>query len=254
MRAVAALLAILCIGATVAHEPSATAGDSLVVVTLNVHQWYAESPTGASGLEAVRDALRAMDADVIVLQETEGARLTSQASDAVRWLAWSLGMHHHGGAPMSGQSYNVAVLSRMTLQDARVVWLPAEESIERLAVTGTLATTHGSIFLIATHFQTDVFPTDRARQAAAIIGLATASDLPVILAGDLNTEPGPDPAWTALMTVFQDHWPDAGGHTYSASEPRERIDHILTLGIKPRDMQTFGGPAISDHLGVVARF
>lgn len=254
MRTLAALLAIVCVGATMGHEPSAVPGDSLVVVTLNVHQWYAETPAGASGLVPVRDALRALDADIIVLQETEGARLTSQASDAVRWLAWSLGMHHHGGAPMSQQSYNVAVLSRTPLQDAQVVWLPAEESIERLAVTATVPTPRGDIFLIATHFQTDIFPADRVRQATAVRELAMKSPLPVIVAGDLNTEPGDDAAWAILMSVFEDHWDGEGGHTYSAAAPHERIDHILTSGIAPVEIWTFGGPSLSDHRGVVARF
>ncbi len=253
MKALGALLAIFCIGATVGHTPDAVAADDLVVVTFNVHQWYAEAPEGASNLAAVRDLLRATDADIIVLQETEGARITSQASDAVRWLAWSLGMHHHSGAPMMAQSYNVAVLSRMPLQDPQVVWLPADESIERLALTATVDTARGRILLIATHFQTDIFEVDRERQALAVKAMVRASPLPVILAGDLNTEPGTDPAWTTLRSVLDDHW-QGNGNTYSAANPTQRIDHILTSGIAPLEMWVFGGPDASDHRGVAARF
>ncbi len=253
MKAVAGVLALLCIGATLGHEPTPQPTDALVIATYNVHQWYAEAPEGASGLMAVRDALRAVDADIIILQETEGARLTSQSSDAVRWLAWSLGMHHHSGAPMADQVYNVAILSRMPLLDVEVVWLPAEQSIERLALVATVETVRGPVRIIGTHFQTDVFPQDRLDQAARVVDLILSSPVPVIVAGDLNTEPGPDPAWRLLLDVLDDPWVGDGA-TYSASDSQQRIDHILTRGITPTQMWVFGGPEASDHRGVAARF
>ncbi len=253
MKGAATLLAILCVAATLAYEPDPVPADDLVVVTFNVHQWYAEDD-GAANVLAVRDALAAIDADIIVLQETEGARITSQVADPVRWLAWSLHMHHHAGAPMSEQSYNVAILSKNPLIDAQVVWLPALDSIERLAVTATVDTIRGPVFLIATHFQTDVFPDDRTRQAAAVRDLASQTEHPVILAGDLNTEPADDPAWILLNQTFEDHWTDGPGYTSEAGSPARRIDHIMTRGIAPSQMWTFGGPEVSDHLGVAARF
>jgi len=75
-----------------------------------------------------------------------------------------------------------------------------------------------------------------------------------VLLGDLNASPG-SPEVDALLTRFTDAWVEAGigdGFTFSSSDPRFRIDYVLTS----RDLAVRAAAVVvsdsSDHLPVVA--
>lgn len=133
----------------------------------------------------------------------------------------------------------------------------------------------------ATHLESPLAPDDSTQlaQANELIALMNDSPLPVILAGDFNSDAaggiggGPDrtasagllrdngyaDAWKTLgmnesdgftwPLFFEDGWEDRG---YSL--PSERIDLIFLKGVEPVTIERVGvtQPFPSDHAGVVA--
>lgn len=102
----------------------------------------------------------------------------------------------------------------------------------------------------------------RLRHAAEIAGLLRPFGDPVVVAGDINEEPG-GPAWRFLGGHLQDAWavaPSGQEFTYSAAEPRRRIDgvfadrriEVIGCGVPDDPALLAAYPAASDHRPVLA--
>ncbi len=259
------VLALVASGATLASNLAYAPADvpdapPIRVMTYNVHQWFSEGKTGHHNLREVAEVVRRGGAHVVGLQESEGARLTGGNLDGVRWLAHELGYHAFYGPATSEQIYGVSLLSVYPILDARVVALPAEESIERVAVVATVDAPSGPLPVVVTHLQTGEYPADRTAQAQVIVDLATVQERAVVL-GDFNTQPDPaDPAYQVLDGSLTDAWVAAGnprnasaGFTSTAGDPHQRIDHVWLHGTWSVDsVEVLGDWRASDHRAVVA--
>ena len=103
-------------------------------------------------------------------------------------------------------------------------------------------------------------PAPRPRHVAelhAILDRAVPADVPVIVAGDVNDEPG-SAVWQALAARGTDAWAAAGegdGFTYSATNPQRRIDAVFADPRLPvRTAQVLDGADVrvaSDHRPVL---
>ena len=217
---------------------------------------------------AVLGVLRATDADVVALQEppkwwATQARLQALARDA------ELRVAVHGGVTAARTTAllvrpGVEVLgARARRLPLRIVrrshWFPTLRgaAVARLRFP---ATEHGGAFeatVASVHLSLDV--DERAghlpRIESAIAGLAPDGWGDVVVAGDLNEEPG-GPAWR----VFEAHGlTDAGAGdgrpTFSTTSPRKRLDVVLAgerLSAVARRVDLDGVARASDHFPVVA--
>ncbi len=227
------------------------------VLSYNVHQYLVGSE-GRYNFGELRDVIADSGAHVVGLQETEGARITSGHVDGVRWLANELGYHAVYGLPTADGGYGVALLSAWPVEKVRAVSLPVGHSPTRPALVATVDAPDGSLPVVVTHFETDHPRHRQADQARRIVDLAGEFDRAVVL-GDCNTPAGEarEP-YRILDGAFADAWtaaghPVDGGPTFSASNPRERIDYVWLRGEwSVEAASTVGRPAASDHLGVVA--
>ncbi|MFX0174250.1 MAG: endonuclease/exonuclease/phosphatase family protein [Candidatus Hodarchaeota archaeon] len=237
--------------------------NSLRIMTYNIHQYFSIAQTGQYNLEEVRDIIRESGADVIGIEESEGARITSSNMNGVQWLAHSLGMNYYYGPPTSAQIYGVSLLSRFPIVNSQWIALPAEESIERVAIiteidTGTLA---GIIPIIVTHFQISKYSEDRLAQAQKITEL-TRNLTTAIVMGDFNTrQDETDPTYILLNSTYSDAWllapgndPSGGFTAYSDNGVAiKRIDYIWLKGSWiVQECTNFGTPRDSDHRAVYA--
>lgn len=230
-------------------------GDALRVVTYNIRAGK------SSSLAAVYETLRAMDADVISLQEVEirGAS-DGRPVDQAQWLADRLGMEvAFAAARRAGDDghFGVAVLSRLPILDSVRVPLEARFTWEpRVALDVRLCTGSGRpLRVIAVH--SDVFGWSSKANAAALAALTkTSLGQGVLIAGDLNTTPRGDalkPLTRAgLADIVAEH---AEGVTFPGF-PTARLDYLLVDGPLRRAVKNvrIGTSRASDHFPVVAEF
>ncbi|MFJ6074262.1 endonuclease/exonuclease/phosphatase family protein [Streptomyces sp. NPDC093065] len=256
--------------------PPASAGQGrpvpLRIATYNIHAGAGSD--GVFDLDRQAAALRALDADVIGLQEVDvhwGAR--SQDLDVAGELARRLGMRvsfapiyslDPAAAGEHRREYGVAVLSRFPIRSAtnhEITRLSTQEENPVPAPAPgfgevTLRVRGVPVQVFVTHLDYRADPAVREAQVADTrrIMARERAELPgarQFLLGDFNAEPSaPElaPLWKELR--------DAGAgtsDTYPAESPSKRIDCVAVgKGVRVRGVAVPEEPAASDHRPVVA--
>ncbi len=255
------------------------------VATLNI--WNRQGPW-PQRLPLIRDGLRALDADVIGLQEVLGfPGMPSQAHEIAEGTGWHVHYApawHIGG----GLTYGNAILSKYAMADQATLPLPAPEGLDtRTVAFARVELPHGPVPVFVTHltFQQHLGHA-RCEQVRALVEhvkqLAPADGAPPILLGDFNADPDSDEMryLRGLTTLggtsvyFADCWSTTGndgpGYTYDrrnayalrSREPSRRIDYIYVrpgrqlrgepLSAKLALTDAVDGVWPSDHFAVVA--
>ncbi len=256
------------------------------VVTWNL--WWRFGPDPDARHRAITDVLRAVEPDVVCLQEVHG---DDDGTDRGRELAEALDLHLTRSEPRTfrGESFGNAVLSRRPAVDRGEVALPLADGSPgfRNATWARLELPSGPLPVISTHLAFRFDESElRQRQAATLLELASQlrgdgdEPPPVIVGGDLNAVPDSDEI--RLLTgrrsapvpgiVFTDAWPqvrDDPGHTWDrrvpyladSTWPQRRLDYVLVSWPRPKPLgnpvQAFlvgdepvDGVWPSDHFGV----
>ncbi|WP_203980521.1 endonuclease/exonuclease/phosphatase family protein, partial [Micromonospora phaseoli] len=170
------------------------------------------------------------EADVVVLSEVDRGWLLNGGHDTLHLLAARLEMPYVFG-PAAGPLWGDAVLSRWPVQGARTRPLPAVGAPTGAQALGVTIDFSAGVRLavVSTHLQPPpgAEPVVQAR-AVADFAAGYADGLPLVVAGDFNTEPG-DPAFTALTDagLVDAFAPARPLPTSPADDPREQIDHIF---------------------------
>jgi endonuclease/exonuclease/phosphatase family metal-dependent hydrolase len=257
------------------------------VATWNL--WWHFGTESASRLEGIESTLRAIEADVICLQEVYS---DPRGVDDAERLGTALGHEVLSTAhePHAESSLGNALLSAWPVASRGEQPLPDAEGREghRRALWGRLSSPFGEIPVICTHLAYRYDESGvRQAQVRALAQLAAGlrgepSDAPpVVVCGDLNAVPDSDEI--RLLTgrsvptvpglVFNDCWPqvrDDPGHTWVRRNahlvdsvwPERRLDYVLVSWPRPAPLgnpvQGFligdgpiNGVWPSDHLGVV---
>ncbi|MFP5309365.1 MAG: endonuclease/exonuclease/phosphatase family protein [Actinomycetes bacterium] len=243
-------------GGALASAPAApppstlTAGEPALRVHLhNVHMGI--DTRGRFVPAELAAVVRTERPDVVVLNEVDRGWLLQGGHDLLGLLAARIGLPHVAFAPAADEVWGNAVLSRWPISSESVVTLPVGGvPMRRSALEVTIASPHGDVVLLATHLHhLDDEPDVRLAQARAVAELVAARDgTPVIVAGDLNAQPG-DPELAPLEALVADLTgrPDP---TFPSWDPQWRIDHVLgTPGLTGVDA-TVPRSEASDHLGV----
>ncbi|MEH1102736.1 endonuclease/exonuclease/phosphatase family protein [Micromonospora sp. CPCC 205561] len=193
-------------------------------------------------------------ADVVALSEVDRGWLLNGGHDTLDLLAERLDMPYVF-APAADPLWGDAVLSRWPLDAARTRPLPAVGAPTGAQALGVTIDFSGGVRLavVATHLQPPpgAGPVVQAR-AVADFAVRYAAGRPLVVAGDLNTEPG-DAAFAeftraGLVDALAAARPLA---TSPADAPRQQIDHVfVTPDLAATDPAAPPGTA-SDHLPVV---
>ncbi|GAB2803603.1 endonuclease/exonuclease/phosphatase family protein [Actinoallomurus bryophytorum] len=124
----------------------------------------------------------------------------------------------------------------------------------------------GGVRLVVASVHLDLLGGPRLRHAEEIVKELERArerfDAPVVLAGDINEEPG-GAAWDFLAEHFQDGYlvaPAGEGATYSSSAPRTRIDgvfadpgiEVLSCGVPDEPELLADYPDATDHRPILA--
>lgn len=203
---------------------------------------------------AAHRVLRAAAADVVLLQEAPRLALSRGRIAAIARHSGLLFVC--GGHASAGTALLVSL--RTEVRRSRAVRLPVSGRLTRprgyvateIGLPGT-----GSVLVAGIHL--GLTPEERADHVGRIVADVKASNLPAVVAGDLNETPG-GPSWRALRDIAVDPEPDAPP-TYSARRPRRRIDAVLASPHLP--VSDYGWPdgvserdvvLASDHRPVAA--
>ncbi|MHC4909630.1 MAG: endonuclease/exonuclease/phosphatase family protein [Planctomycetota bacterium] len=226
------------------------------VVSYNIH--HGEGVDGRFDLERIAEVIIALDPDLVALQEVDRGTRRSGGIDQASVLAMLTGRHHAYGRamPYDGGEYGVAILSRWPIVEATNDPLPYSEGHEpRTALSVVVESPKGRrLRFISTHFQHDSGD-DRLEQARRLNRIFDGeNEPPMILAGDLNAEPGSPP-----MQELLEWWTPAileePPLTFSSTAPDRTIDWIL---LKPGrkwtvfSVEAIDEPVASDHRPLVA--
>jgi endonuclease/exonuclease/phosphatase family metal-dependent hydrolase len=235
-------------------EPAAAAGDpaagSVRLVAYNIRMGFGLD--GRFDLAGLAETIAGQRPDIVALSEVDRAWLLNGGHDTLTLLARRLGMTYRF-APAADPVWGDAVLTRLPVRESRTRRLApvgAPTGAQALAVVVDVG--GRELVVVATHLQPP--PGDGpVGQAREVAGFATgfAAGRPLVVAGDLNTEPG-EPAFEALRGAGLVDALAAGRPlpTSPSGVPEQEIDHVLTSpGIAAADPVAPAGTA-SDHLAV----
>ncbi|MDX6202137.1 MAG: hypothetical protein QOJ83_1637 [Frankiales bacterium] len=176
--------------------------------------------------EALAAVIRQAEPDLVCVQE---------APRFLRWrskcaaLARTSGLVVVTGGRPAGAMLLLARLG-VDIHSTRDVLLPRTPGLHQRGLAIAEVSVSGARFVVAS-MHLGLRANERLLHVDEIGEVMSRYDQPVVLAGDVNERPG-EPAWSLLAEAYQDAWlaagnQAAGGLTYSASAPYERIDGVF---------------------------
>jgi len=228
----------------------------VAVLTYNIY--HGEDANGGSNLDAVAGIINSLEPDLIALQEVDNNTGRAKGLDLTAELSRRTGMKGIFGKAMDydGGGYGEAVLSRHPIVETKNNLLPHTPDAEPRATLEIHIELPGGekMAFIGTHLDHQRDQSNRMMQAKRITELYENSDLPMILAGDLNATPGSDPI-NLLGRQWSDTARDNPQPTFPSTKPSRRIDYIM---YKPNgrwrvvEIKVIDEKVASDHCPVFA--
>lgn len=235
-------------------------GDTLSILTYNIHHANPPSKPGVIDVDAIAAVITRLQPDVVALQEVDvHTNRSGKTLHQAKYIAEKTGMYFYFAKAIDfadGQ-YGVAILSRYPIKDAAVNQLPTlsiTKGEPRVLATATISNARGRQFKFAcTHLDAQRSDTNRILQINRMVEILEQEKLPVILAGDLNAEPG-SIVINQLDRYFTRTCVTGCGFTIPEINPNKTIDFIA---FSPKKLtvishQVIAEPYASDHLPVLA--
>lgn len=205
--------------------------------------------------EAQAEVLRATATDVVVLNEVNRGWLSMGGHDALTLLAAELGLPHVTFARAADELWGQAVLSRFPIVERTATRLPrGADTMSRSELTVVLDLGHDQQFgVIATQLSPNDAQGDtrlpQARAVAASAARLRERQIPMVVMGDLEAEPG-SPELATFAPLVGDVVP-ANTPTYPAPAPSVQHDHVLASPDLRRVRVQALNVDVSDHLPLI---
>ncbi len=226
---------------TVAHPaPAPQAATSLRVLTYNIQQGY--DAQGQKALDSQLAAIRAANADVIGLEESDMARIANGNSDVVRYVADRLGLYSYYGPRTVTGTFGIALLSRYPIRNPETFYLYSTG--EQTAGIHAQITANGRTFnVLVTHLGNDGPLAQQQQTLEEADGMEN-----VILMGDFNFRPNGE-QYLETVARLDDAWLEAGQRTLTPAslDAGRRIDHIFISPALDVTRAEYADPGASDH-------
>ncbi|MEH0950508.1 endonuclease/exonuclease/phosphatase family protein [Micromonospora sp. CPCC 205554] len=248
-----AVLTVLAGLAAALHVPPAQARATTAPAAVRVAAYNIRMGFGLDGrldLDAVARVLRG--ADVVLLSEVDRGWWLNGGHDTLALLAGRLGMPYVF-APAADPVWGDAVLSRFPMRSGQTRRLTAHGAPTGAQALGVTLDLGGrELAVVATHLQPPPGrdPVEQAGEVAEFAG-RYANGRPLVLGGDLNTEPD-DPAFAEFTRsgLVDALAPARPLRTSPADDPRTQIDHVfVSPGLTAGEVRAPRTEA-SDHLPV----
>jgi endonuclease/exonuclease/phosphatase family metal-dependent hydrolase len=220
---------------------------TFTLMTYNVHQGF-----NASQIPAIDEIVATIAQErpaVLVLQEVVRGWMIDQQHDLLSVLSERLEMQYVF-LPTIGDLYGNAVLSRYPMEvTKRVAYAPGPT--QRNQPRGALFVRIDGLLIVATHLDHTgdgtIVRQEQVRTILREIGDATS----VVVAGDLNADPGSIEIQLFDQSGYQDLGQSAGPTT-TGQDPPARIDYVWGLGVVGSQAHTTAENNLSsDHRGLI---
>jgi endonuclease/exonuclease/phosphatase family metal-dependent hydrolase len=238
-----ALLSIFALFLTMARPATPQNGTSWKIMTYNIQQGF--DLEGNKNLAGQLAVIRAVDPDILGLEESDTARIANGNVDAVRYFADQLDMYSYYGPTTTTGTFGIALLSKYPIRNATTFFMASIG--EQTATIHAEINKNGKTYhIFVTHLGNDG-PMVQVEDVLAKVGSLDAGQR-VIAMGDFNLRPSTDQY--ALITQTLDDswslkWP--GGKDTSDFSSKKRIDYIfVSPGIRVLESEYKVNPA-SDH-------
>lgn len=250
LRSAGAQLLLLACASACASPDGAQGPPRLTLLSYNIH--HGAGTDGVFDLDRLARVIEDAGADVIALQEVDVETRRSSGVDQAAALGAKTGLTHAFARAIEyqGGEYGEALLTQLPLAETRAVPLRAQPGSEgRVALVATVDVAGTPVRIVATHLDHQSDPLDRLMQVEDLLQHFGEGDLPTLLLGDLNAEPG-SPEILALSEAFT---PAGGAHpppTFPSHAPEVTIDWVL---MRPAarwrvvDHEVLHAPVASDH-------
>ena len=197
-------------------------------MTFNIR--HAEGMDGEVDLERVIEVIRALDPDVVALQEVDRTTARAGGVDQAMELGDRTGLEpmHGPNLELEPGEYGNAILSRWPFHEVQNLSLPRTAGGEQRGMLAVRVMADGEELLLAsTHLDHREDDAERRAGASAIAAFAAArGELPMILGGDLNDAPD-----SATLGILTEGWGSASAGrelaTFPADEPERQLDYVL---------------------------
>jgi len=246
---------IFCLLQPAPSSAGQPAGDSLRVMTFNIHSAF--SSQGVQDPEAIARVIESHRPDILALQEVSRGWLLDGSTDLAAWLASRLKMQvvFQGTAdPVWGN----ALLTRLPILESGSAPLPlAGTRLPRGYLWATIdAGLPEPLTVIVTHLHHVESEHDpRLAQVPVLLDFWNKRPYSILL-GDLNSEPDYEEMQMIAEAGFVDAWAEAGeglGLTWPAIAPFERIDWIWHTPDLRAVEAVVGDTTASDHLPLLVK-
>ncbi len=229
-RIVASFLIILIIGTSVsvlAWELRPKAQDtsgitSLTVMTYNIQQGV--DIDGNKNYDNQLAVIKAVNPDIIGLQECDTARMTHGSSDVVRYFANQLNYYSFYGPRTVTGTYGAAILSRFPIIDAKTFFTYSD--VDEVGTTEVQIKVGATTFNVYVSHPAGSDEVHLAHMQALMDRISGKTN--VISMGDFNAEN--DTIYYGMsIAVLQDTWVNAAsrGVDGTSFDLSERTDHIF---------------------------
>lgn len=233
---------------------------TIKVMTYNIHSCNPPSKPGECDVEAIANAIKAENPDIVFLQEVDkNTGRNGNYDDQAAEIGKKIGMNaRFFSARAQGKGfYGVAILTKYTIEDTKLYLLPKPADLEQ-RVLGTAViklTSNERIVAAVTHLQHNSHE-NRLDQINEVIRVLSLENQPVILGGDFNELPTATDFFEPFDEAFVRTCLAYGcPYTFPATSPKSTIDF---LAFKPATAfgvgshQTVKEVYASDHLPVVS--
>lgn len=236
---------------------------TITVLTYNVHSCIGTD--GKASPERIAEVIAQQNVDIAALQELDVRLLRTGLADQARIIARLLNMkyHFHPSFRMEEGQYGNTILSKLPMrlvQAEEIPTIPGRRILEKRGALWVAVSLPGrELNIITTHLGLN--RQERLAQTEALLGSkwlgSDACRTPLILCGDLNTQP-----WSSVYRRFSAALCDAHGSspgpklTWPSRVPLIRLDYLFhspDIAIREiRVHRTALTRQASDHLPVVA--
>ncbi|WP_263322382.1 endonuclease/exonuclease/phosphatase family protein [Endozoicomonas sp. Mp262] len=220
-----------------------------------------------SSLTEIAKAIKALNADVVAIQEVDTLTGRSGKLDQAKKLAELTGLNVKFGRAIDfdGGQYGLAIASKYPILKTAVTQLPSGQREQRIAFEAHVDVPgfEAPITVFNTHLDTKEAPDMRVNQVRTLNDTAIDTRGIKILMGDMNDVP--ESVTYRELTRYWNPISDkqADFRTWPAGNPEIQVDYVMTgkaqkWAIKeviiPQNNQQYGNinwPSVTDHLPII---